>query len=371
MTRRKIYFFDKENKKLYCTPEFNGDKSEFAFFRKRGDSCDKNFDEILKEFDGVKTLEDFKNASDKAQSYYCSAFVGVLKLPVEEVKEITDNDEIYMIDDKGKTYLYNPPEITREYVLDMCNRGIFKYKDLTMNVTKFKQSEKDYYSYKLTIGPIKNAYSGNQVYLGDFANDDKNANWGYEFNKNLNILIERIEKCKQNAEKEPLKMELVDLFNDEYKIAFKSKEDKIYGLSNGGDCIFLTTLDKKGNPENHILDYIDPILWNDKKICAMYLSSHNGVGYDKKDFDIPRIEMAYKLNSYMTMKEDILYSDTINKNLNDIYEDIYNRVAIEENLFQKYENENDLQELKNDYYIFLNDSLRLDIELEEIDENEI
>ena len=34
MTRRKIYFFDKENKKLYCTPEFNGDKSEFAFLEK-------------------------------------------------------------------------------------------------------------------------------------------------------------------------------------------------------------------------------------------------------------------------------------------------------------------------------------------------
>ena len=65
MTRRKVYYFDTQTKKLYSTPEFNGDKSEFNLFSKRGDSCDKDFNEILKEFENIKNLEEFKNASNK------------------------------------------------------------------------------------------------------------------------------------------------------------------------------------------------------------------------------------------------------------------------------------------------------------------
>lgn len=34
MTRRKVYYFDTKTKKLYSTPEFNGDKSEFNFSQK-------------------------------------------------------------------------------------------------------------------------------------------------------------------------------------------------------------------------------------------------------------------------------------------------------------------------------------------------
>ena len=46
MTRRRVYFYDQNQNKLYSTPEFNGDKEEFAKFRKAEDSCDKNFNEI-------------------------------------------------------------------------------------------------------------------------------------------------------------------------------------------------------------------------------------------------------------------------------------------------------------------------------------
>ena len=67
----------------------------------------------------------------------------------------------------------------------------------------------------------------------------------------------------------------------------------------------------------------------------------------------------------MTVKEDVLYSETINKNLNDIYADIYNRESIEEYFFRKYENENDIQELKNEYFKLLNNTIGLNIELEE------
>lgn len=245
MTRRKVYYFDTKTKKLYSTPEFNGDKSEFNLFSKRGDSCDKDFNEILKEFENIKTLEEFKSASDKAQSYYHSGFVGTEVLPIEEVSEITYNDEIYMLDGNGNPYLYNPSELTRKYVLDICDRGKFICKDLTMNVTKFKNEKNKYDVYMLNIEPIKNVYSGLELCLGDFNNDEKNRYWGYEFNKNLDLHIGKLERCRENLNKEPLKVEIVDIFNDEYKYCFKDEKGNVYGFSNGGDCIFLTTLDKK------------------------------------------------------------------------------------------------------------------------------
>ena len=339
MTRRKVYYFDTKTKKLYSTPEFNGDKSEFNLFSKRGDSCDKDFNEILKEFENIKTLEEFKSASDKAQSYYHSGFVGTEVLPIEEVSEITYNDEIYMLDGNGNPYLYNPSELTRKYILDICDRGKFICKDLTMNVTKLK--------------------------------NEKNKYWGYEFNKNLDLHIGKLERCRENLNKEPLKVELVDIFNDEYKYCFKDEKGNVYGFSNGGDCIFLTTLDKKGDVENRLYDFIDPILWDKNNIYSIYLSSHDEIGYEKKHFDIPRIEMAYKLNSYMTIKEDILSSETINTNLNNIYDDIYNKESVEKNFFKKYENESDIKELRNEYYELLNNAIGLNIELEESVEEEI
>ena len=191
MTRRKVYFYDSKTKKLYSTPEFNGDKNEFAFFSKRGDSCDKNFDEILKEFNGVKILKEFENASNKAQNYYHSGFVKKSLLPIEEVKEITYNDEIYVVDSEGNPYLYNPPEIKRDYILNICDRGKFRYKDFTMNVTKVQYPKKNYSTYILKIEPIENVYSGLELYLGDFANDEKNKYWGYEFNKNFETIINK------------------------------------------------------------------------------------------------------------------------------------------------------------------------------------
>lgn len=370
MIRRKIYFFDSITKRLYSTPEFNGDKNEFDFFRKRGDSCDKNFDEILKEFDGVKSLEEFKKASDKAQSYYHSGFTEDSILPIEEITKITYNDEIYVIDKEGNPYLYNLQELKRENILNMCNRGKFSYKDLTMSVTKTKHSEKNYDVYILIIEPIENLYSGLELYLGDFANEEKNKYWGYEFNKNLNTTIEKIDVCKENLKKEPIKVELVDSLSEEYKFCFKDEKENIYGILIGGDCIFLTTIDKKGNEKGKYYNFKAPIIWDNQNIYSIFLEGHNDIGYEIKHFDIPRIKMAYKLNSYFTQKEDILYSETINKNLNEIYADIYNAESIEENFFKRYENEIDIKELKNEYYKLLNDTIGIDIEKEE-EENEI
>ena len=371
MTRRKVYFYDNKTKKLYSTPEFNGDKNEFAFFSKRGDSCDKNFDEILKEFNGVKTLKEFENASNNAQNYYHSGFVKNSFLPIEEVKEITYNDEIYVVDSEGNPYLYNPQEIKRDYILNICDRGNFKYKDFTMNVTKVQYPEKNYSTYIFKIEPIENVYSGMVLYLGDFANDEKNKYWGYEFNKNFEIIINKIETCKERLKKEPIKVELVELFSKEYKYCFKDENGRLYGLTNGGDCIFLTTLDNKGNCEGNYDDFKNPILWEDKNIYSIFLQSHNDIGYEMKHFDIPRIAMAYKLNSYMTQKEDILYADTINKNLNDIYANIYNIQSIEENFFQKYKTERDIKELKDEYYKLLDGCIETEIGIEKNQSEEV
>jgi hypothetical protein len=80
MTRRYLVFYDEETGYYYSTPEFNGDKSEMAAFGSQ-DSCDKDWPEIVLEFEGVKSLKDFEAASEKAQGYYHS-FLGDYTYPV-------------------------------------------------------------------------------------------------------------------------------------------------------------------------------------------------------------------------------------------------------------------------------------------------
>jgi hypothetical protein len=85
MTRRIVAFTDPETRITWKTPEFNGDRAEFAL--KDGvcglDHCDKDWNEIFTEFDGVTTLDQFKAASEKAQSYYHSC-LGSEVHPIEE-----------------------------------------------------------------------------------------------------------------------------------------------------------------------------------------------------------------------------------------------------------------------------------------------
>jgi hypothetical protein len=96
MVRRYLVFYDNETGYYYSTPEFNGDKSEMEAFGSR-DSCDKDWPDIVLEFEGVKNLKDFKAASERAQGYYHS-FLGDYTLPVthtefvhEGAKEIGHN----------------------------------------------------------------------------------------------------------------------------------------------------------------------------------------------------------------------------------------------------------------------------------------
>lgn len=104
MTRRYVVFID-ENGSCYITTEFNGDQEEFLKYRSM-DSCDKNWNEILSEFDNVKTIDEFKKANEVAQSYYHSFLGKQEPLPIEKVKFVGDvqNDEVYIIKN-GKSHI--------------------------------------------------------------------------------------------------------------------------------------------------------------------------------------------------------------------------------------------------------------------------
>jgi len=69
MTRRIVAFTDKATGITYKTPEFNGDRAEQLQFM-GGSTCRSNWDEIFQAFDGVNTLDGFKEASERAQMHW-------------------------------------------------------------------------------------------------------------------------------------------------------------------------------------------------------------------------------------------------------------------------------------------------------------
>lgn len=100
MTRKIILFKDPISKAIYATPEFNGDKSEFLILLQQSeanslDGCDKDWKDIITEFFDITTLQEFKQASEKAQSYYHS-FLGNEILPIREIDEMPLCDLVYI-----------------------------------------------------------------------------------------------------------------------------------------------------------------------------------------------------------------------------------------------------------------------------------
>lgn len=71
MTRRIFIYLDYGRGVLYASPEFNGDKTEYAHRGGALDSCDLTTEELFGLFE-VKTLSDFQNACVEAQSCYHS-----------------------------------------------------------------------------------------------------------------------------------------------------------------------------------------------------------------------------------------------------------------------------------------------------------
>jgi len=100
MTRRRIIFKDVDGE-LYVTPEFNGDKKEFKMFCS-DDTCMLDWDEILKLFEGVTTIKEFRTASKEAQSNYISSFcpdvTAIFPITPLESIECINGDHIYLID---------------------------------------------------------------------------------------------------------------------------------------------------------------------------------------------------------------------------------------------------------------------------------
>lgn len=351
MTRRKIYFYDNKEKKLYSTPEFNGDKEEFVKFRKAEDSCDKNFDEILKEFIGVKTKEEFEAASNKAQSYYHS-FLGDEILPINEVTTKESEDEIYMINNNGEIYLYNPSELTREYIQEVANKGSFIYKDFTISIEKDYSKFSNTNIYRMKIDSVENIATSKRYRLG--AIEDKEITKDLEDFLEFNIAeyTKKIDVMKQNLKNNPIKLELIYSPNSNYLVAFKSEKGNKYVLDDHKDFFELIKIDKSsGEPEynlNHPIEIKGQILYPilDNWIEEAIFKINN--------IDIERMKMAAILNSYMIIREDIYSSDTINKNLNDIYEDIYIPENINKYFFEKYKDDEYIKELQEKYEQFLN-----------------
>lgn len=96
MTRRRIVFTDPKTGTMWATPEFNGDRASFERMGSGMDSCDAYWDRVVKCFIGVNTLNNFRKASKKAQSYYHS-FAGDETLPLKRFDGRILFDEIYEI----------------------------------------------------------------------------------------------------------------------------------------------------------------------------------------------------------------------------------------------------------------------------------
>lgn len=109
MTRRQIYFYNKNNDTYYVSEEFNGDKQEMERFG-MGDFCDKTWQEILEELNEVRSLSDFLQAISRITGYYHSSVVGDLPGTRFHVchseAELSEKDETYVIrSDKSGAYL--------------------------------------------------------------------------------------------------------------------------------------------------------------------------------------------------------------------------------------------------------------------------
>ena len=124
MTRRRVIFYNPADGMLYMTPEFNGDKSEYAARGGSLDSCDKDWHEIRQHFDGVTTITEFVYANIVAQSAYHSC-LGDEVLPIEEVGEsaISCDERIYLSKEAKDRYLY------LLYKLDWANKRGYNIND--------------------------------------------------------------------------------------------------------------------------------------------------------------------------------------------------------------------------------------------------
>lgn len=107
MTRRIFIYVDYETRKLYVSPEFNGDKEEYAQRGGALDTCDLTAEELIEIFK-VKTLPDFQNAAAEAQRRYHSflhepdcpkTLLPVTEMNVSDLPQINADELIFILQD--------------------------------------------------------------------------------------------------------------------------------------------------------------------------------------------------------------------------------------------------------------------------------
>lgn len=71
MTRRIFIYVDYQERKLYVSPTFNGDKTEYAQRGGTLDTCDLTAEDLFRLFE-VKNIPDFQKACSETQRRYHS-----------------------------------------------------------------------------------------------------------------------------------------------------------------------------------------------------------------------------------------------------------------------------------------------------------
>lgn len=109
MTRRIFIYVDPETKKLYASPEFNGDRDEIALRKGCLDSCDISALELCSMFYNINCLSHFREKCKYAQKNYhsflddsCAAktIQPVREISVEEMASLK-TDELFFIMENG------------------------------------------------------------------------------------------------------------------------------------------------------------------------------------------------------------------------------------------------------------------------------
>lgn len=107
MTRRMFIYVDNKERKLYASPEFNGDKSEYTHRGAVLDSCDLTKDELFRLFE-VKTFSDFQKACSEAQRHFHSfldravstkELLPVTEMDVSELPNLYADERVFILED--------------------------------------------------------------------------------------------------------------------------------------------------------------------------------------------------------------------------------------------------------------------------------
>ena len=106
MTRRMFIYVDNKGRRLYTSPKFNGDKSEYAQRGVTLDSCDLTENELFRLFE-VKTLSDFQKACAEAQRCFHSfldrpnstrELLPVTEVEVSELPNLDADERIFILE---------------------------------------------------------------------------------------------------------------------------------------------------------------------------------------------------------------------------------------------------------------------------------